>query len=346
MLVSNMHKNIVTNTTKKLLRLGFTAVELVVVICVIGILASIMIIGYGNWQKSITIAQLKSDLNGVTAAMEDYRNFNNIYPTEVPSTFKPSGGTTLVGGGFNSGKAYCVSASRESQTFSISQHKILLAGVCPVLYIDSYQNSSYAGSGTTLTDISGYDDNGILSGGTSPDADGGGSLRFDGVDDWVSGIAQPAIKTGANEFTIIGVIKPDDQLAMFVTPSSNGGDQSIYYRSDTQRLVVNIVESQNLNRRQRSSPQGSVPINVWTFFAVSINDKNVKIYINGDLVSEYNETINIADWSGGWFLGQRGIGEPPYYYKGLIGMLSVYNHSLSDAEIKNSFDILSSRYGM
>ena len=49
------------NLTKKHIS-GFTIVELVVVIVVIGVLASISIVSYGNFRRSITIAQLKNDL--------------------------------------------------------------------------------------------------------------------------------------------------------------------------------------------------------------------------------------------------------------------------------------------
>jgi len=90
------------------LKSGFTIVELIVVISIIGILASISIISYGNWQQSVIEAQLKSDLNSVATAMESYRNFNNGYPSSIPSTFSPSEGVILSGGSIDGGKTYCV----------------------------------------------------------------------------------------------------------------------------------------------------------------------------------------------------------------------------------------------
>jgi len=96
-------------------KVGFTIVELLVVISVIGILATISIVGYGNWQKSIIETQLKSDLSNVATAMNSYRNFNNTYPLVVPTTFKSSQGVVLTGGSSN-GTTYCIEASSLQNT--------------------------------------------------------------------------------------------------------------------------------------------------------------------------------------------------------------------------------------
>ena len=99
---------------------GFTIVELILVITVIGILAAISVIGYGNWRQSVTIGQLKSDLNGAAAAMEASRNFGNTYPTTVPSSFVPSNGVVLGGGATNGGLNYCVAATNNGTTYHIT----------------------------------------------------------------------------------------------------------------------------------------------------------------------------------------------------------------------------------
>jgi prepilin-type N-terminal cleavage/methylation domain-containing protein len=86
---------------------GFTIVELIVVIVVIGVLASISIVSYGAWRHSATAAKVKSDLNGVISAMDSYRTFNNAYSTTVPTSVVASSGVVLVGGS-SDGSTYCV----------------------------------------------------------------------------------------------------------------------------------------------------------------------------------------------------------------------------------------------
>ncbi len=77
-------------------RKGFTIVELLVVIVVIGILTTIVIVSYGAWQTSTRTAQVKSDLTSAASAMEAARNFGSGYPSSLPSSITPSSGVTLT----------------------------------------------------------------------------------------------------------------------------------------------------------------------------------------------------------------------------------------------------------
>ncbi|MDK2899323.1 MAG: hypothetical protein PWQ10_510, partial [Patescibacteria group bacterium] len=119
---------------------GYTIVELAVIISVIGILAAITIVSYSGWRKYSIETQLKSDLSGVASAMKNALTFNNAYPAEVPSTFEPSDGVTLTGGGSADGKSYCVSAVSSSD-------------VAIVYHIDSYStgDSAQVGGCTPIT---------------------------------------------------------------------------------------------------------------------------------------------------------------------------------------------------
>lgn len=74
---------------------GFTIVELVIVIVVIAILAAISVVGYGAWRESIAASEVDSDINGVTAAMENARTWSDDgYPEFADDTvFDGSNGT-------------------------------------------------------------------------------------------------------------------------------------------------------------------------------------------------------------------------------------------------------------
>ena len=129
---------------------GFTIVELILVIAIIGILASISIVSYGNWQQIVVKAQLKSDLGSAATAMESYRNFNNGYPISIPATFTPSQYVTLTGGGSIDGKTYCIDAVN-SKFPSLYYHidfsnPIALSGSCP----EQFTLTTIAGTGGTV----------------------------------------------------------------------------------------------------------------------------------------------------------------------------------------------------
>lgn len=76
---------------------GFTIVELIVVIGVIAILTAIATVGYGSWRLQMLGNNVKSDLAGAAAAMNNARNFSTDsgYPASIPSTFTPSDDVSL-----------------------------------------------------------------------------------------------------------------------------------------------------------------------------------------------------------------------------------------------------------
>jgi prepilin-type N-terminal cleavage/methylation domain-containing protein len=60
---------------------GFTIVELIVVISVIAILASITIVAYNGVQKRAQDASIETDLKNISAAISRYRAVKGTYPT-------------------------------------------------------------------------------------------------------------------------------------------------------------------------------------------------------------------------------------------------------------------------
>jgi len=75
---------------------GFTIVELIIVIVVIGILAAISIIAYNNVQKNAADKAIKSDLDQVSTEMQRSALANGgVYPTTLPSTIQASPNVSL-----------------------------------------------------------------------------------------------------------------------------------------------------------------------------------------------------------------------------------------------------------
>ncbi len=75
---------------------GFTIIELAVVIVVVGILAAITIVGYGQWRMRVYNDQTKSDATNLVSAMESARNFSESgYPNAIPNSFTPSDGVVV-----------------------------------------------------------------------------------------------------------------------------------------------------------------------------------------------------------------------------------------------------------
>jgi prepilin-type N-terminal cleavage/methylation domain-containing protein len=77
-------KHLLSYPQKK--RLGYTLVELAVVIAAIGILATITIFAFGSWRESVALTEVKNDMTNVAAAMKNAKNWGTGYPTFSTNT--------------------------------------------------------------------------------------------------------------------------------------------------------------------------------------------------------------------------------------------------------------------
>jgi general secretion pathway protein G len=72
-------------------RVGFTLVEVIVTIVVLGIVAAISIIGWNGWRHRVDNSTVQSDLKQATSGLIAYRNFKNDYPPNLGGVdFAPS----------------------------------------------------------------------------------------------------------------------------------------------------------------------------------------------------------------------------------------------------------------
>lgn len=116
---------------------GFTIVEMIVVVAVIVILATVGLIAYGDWSVKVARSEVQSDLKNAAAAMENARNFGSGYPLSVPTTFKQSAGVTVTYKAGGTTSSYClngVSVKEPTVTYYLSStggNTSPVAGVCP-----------------------------------------------------------------------------------------------------------------------------------------------------------------------------------------------------------------------
>jgi len=68
---------------------GFTLLELLIVIVIIGILALIIVPGLASGPARARDAQRKSDMRSIKNALETYYNDNNSYPDAAATTATP-----------------------------------------------------------------------------------------------------------------------------------------------------------------------------------------------------------------------------------------------------------------
>lgn len=127
---------------------GFTIVELLIVIVVIGILAAITIVSYNGITGQAVDASMKTDLQGAATSLALDSTNGNGYPSSASAAnsgqgLKSSGDNQLTYNGYGTG--YCISISnvKRPNTFRISSISGLIeTGSCGIIA------STYAGSTT------------------------------------------------------------------------------------------------------------------------------------------------------------------------------------------------------
>ena len=103
---------------------GFTLIEILIVVAIIGILASVVLVGLGPVQRRGRDARRISDLRNIQTGLELYYNKNGFYPsasgdwvaalkTVVPNIPRDPNNTTYFYGTDNGATSYVVGAKLE-----------------------------------------------------------------------------------------------------------------------------------------------------------------------------------------------------------------------------------------
>lgn len=253
--------------------------------------------------------------------------------------------------------------------FSIGLPSIITDGV--VLYLDAANPTSYPGTGTTWYDLSGYGNNGFLSGGTSFDSNLK-TLVFDGINDFVEVIHSQSLDitgnltlsawvfiTGVNNFAS-GIISKG------YGPQFSGdilyGGYSIHHRYPDYQLWFEIDNINNSSGNQRKSLQ---PINTANLNAINPNQPvgppstrwhNVVCTFNGTTMEIYLDSVSLGTLNPGTTIGSTPMnvwigrlhtgGGQSWYWKGYIPHIMIYNKSLTTSEIQQNYNAIKGRFGL
>lgn len=112
-------------------RHGFTIVELIIVIVVIGILATISIIAFNGIKQRAIVAGLQSDLSGASKQLAIAQATESNYPSDT-SGLKSGSGTTYQYSVDNTAnpRTFCLSASNGTTSYYVNNIGGPYAGLC------------------------------------------------------------------------------------------------------------------------------------------------------------------------------------------------------------------------
>lgn len=99
---------------------GFTIVELLIVIAIIGILAAVAIVSYIGISQRAVASSLQSDLAGAATKLKLYQIDNMAYPTALDCSATPAANTICLKVSPGNTYAYAVVNNTNPQTFSLT----------------------------------------------------------------------------------------------------------------------------------------------------------------------------------------------------------------------------------
>lgn len=210
------------------------------------------------------------------------------------------------------------------------------------LYLDAGNASSYPGTGTTWTDLSGYNNNFTLVNGPTYSTESGGAIVFDGTNDHATGPASNAFGITADA-TIEIIIKPTQAVGgsmfRFVANENTRGlfahtpyGDTYYFDSVNQRIQFTDSTLINQNayfvfrRRTTPSPYREIIRNTVQRAA----DTNVPNTMT------LNTTTTLL----------AAVPADAEYFKGNVYVFRVYNRALSDAELTTNYNADKARFGL
>ncbi len=82
----SIFSNLPFSKNKAVHKSGFTLIELMVVVAIMGILMAAGILAFSNAQQGARDSKRRTDLDAISKAMEQYFQTNNAYPTSAYAT--------------------------------------------------------------------------------------------------------------------------------------------------------------------------------------------------------------------------------------------------------------------
>jgi hypothetical protein len=217
--------------------------------------------------------------------------------------------------------------------------KVITEGL--VLYLDAANVKSYVSGSTVWNDLSRNRNTGTLTNGPTFNSGNGGSIVFDGVDDYVlTTAAPPTLGMISGSFTVCCWFYCNN------LSTTNGGLVNSRTAESAGNSYEMLVRSNNLIVGFYGEDQ-PIPIsnNTWYYAVHTYNytTKTSKVYLNSSLQNTKTRTTNLSS------TGVIKIGTYSNIirsFNGNINIVQIYNRELSSTEITQNYNALKGRYGL
>jgi hypothetical protein len=218
-----------------------------------------------------------------------------------------------------------------------------------VLHYDPSNVSSYSGTGTTITDLSGNGRNGTMSNitYTSPYFAYNGSSSQISVSD--NALLEPGSGDWSIEFWVNhSVITGTSRVLISKTEGGNAADWG--YGLRTSNIGNTFMEIGN-GTTSTTSPFSTLSINTWYQIVgvwTNVATNTLVLYVNGvSIGTRFHSFVSVKNTTSPLYIGSFGDGSAfGQWLNGRMGIVRMYNKSLTGSEILQNFNTDKSKYGL
>jgi hypothetical protein len=216
---------------------------------------------------------------------------------------------------------------------SMGAGKVITDGL--VLFLDAGNNRSYSGTGTTWTDLSSTAITGSLTNGPIFSSANGGSVVFDGTNDYVDITSSTHLNQPLTMEAWININTQHNGMIL----SRGTGNYEMYTFTDG-IIYTYWGDAYNTTINNPSITTGS-----WNQFCFSLSGTTENVYKNGVFIgSRTLNTSPVYTNTGNLNLGRRNSGTT--YFSGSIGFIKLYNRVLSSDEILQNYESTRERFNL
>lgn len=224
--------------------------------------------------------------------------------------------------------------------------RIVTSGL--VLNLDAADRNSYVSGSTIWNDLSGNGNNGTLTNGPTFSSANGGSIVFDGVDDYAD--INNTVGNGSNVSleAWFRTTQTTPWRHLLVKGSSGQFQYALRFGFSTASDINVIAWQAGSSNYAAVSSTGIVANNGNWYHVVGIivEGVGVFIYINGVLNNSSLITTGTYNKNGTSILKLASRDDDGTKFNGNIGNVKIYNRALSAQEVAQNYNATKTRYGL
>jgi hypothetical protein len=216
------------------------------------------------------------------------------------------------------------------------------------LYFDPSNPSSYPGTGTTINDLSGNGLNGSMSGitYTSP------YFSYNGTSSQVLVADNPLLEPGSGDWSIefwvnYSVLAGSSRILIAKTDGGLSAEWGYGLRTaangNTFMEIGNGTTSLQSSLTALTTNTWYQVVGVWT----NVSSNSLSLYVNGNLIGSISHSFtSIKNTTSPLYLGSFNGGQFSQWLNGRMGVVRMYNKSLTGSEVLQNFNADKSKYGL